>query len=82
MRVGKPKSAPDYTVMQNTIKRLGMWSAFVAAMLMIPLLAMQFTDAVVWTPFDFTVAGALLFSAGFVYVLATGNPRPLKYKAP
>lgn len=67
--------------MRHTIKRLSMWSAFVAALLMIPLVAMRFTDDVTWTPFDFTVAGALLFSAGFVYVMATNNSRKLKHKA-
>ncbi len=37
--------------------------------LMIPLLAMQFTDEVVWDVSDFAVAGALLFSAGLAYEL-------------
>lgn len=67
--------------MQYTIKRLGVWSAFVAALLMIPLLAMRFTDGVVWTPFDFALAGALLFGAGIVYAMATGNSRRLRHKA-
>lgn len=32
---------------------------------MIPLIAMQFTSEVVWTPMDFVVAGVLLLSLGF-----------------
>lgn len=68
-------------MMQYTIKRLAAWSAFVAALLMIPLVAMRFTGGVEWTPFDFALAAALLFSAGLVYVLATGNSRKLRHKA-
>lgn len=36
----------------------------VAFILIIPLAAMQFTDEVNWTPFDFAVAGALLLATG------------------
>ena len=32
---------------------------------MIPLITMQFTSEVVWTPMDFVVASVLLLSAGF-----------------
>lgn len=38
-------------------------------LLMVPLVAMQFTDEVNWGPGDFIVMGFLLFSAGFSYVL-------------
>jgi hypothetical protein len=37
--------------------------------LLLPLLAMQFTDEVVWDLTDFAVAGALLFGAGLAYEL-------------
>ncbi|ASS48847.1 MAG: hypothetical protein A3D31_06100 [Candidatus Fluviicola riflensis] len=40
-------------------------------LLMIPFLAMQFTDEVEWGPGDFIVMGILLFSAGFSFVLIT-----------
>lgn len=45
--------------------------------LLVPLVAMQFSDEVVWTLSDFVVAGVLLFTAGRAYQLvarrATGN---------
>lgn len=36
------------------------------AVLLIPLIAMQFTNEVQWTFFDFVVAGILLFGTGFM----------------
>lgn len=45
-------------------RRIG-WSA-VALLLAAPLVAMQFTDEVNWTLFDFLVAGTLLIGAGVV----------------
>jgi hypothetical protein len=37
-------------------------------LLLIPLIAMQFTSEIVWTPMDFVVAGVLLLCAGFALV--------------
>ncbi|MCF8262241.1 MAG: hypothetical protein K9J12_15820 [Melioribacteraceae bacterium] len=51
--------------------RLKIWYvAFVtAAILMAPLIAMQFTNEVNWSVFDFIVMGILLFGTGITYVL-------------
>ncbi len=38
-----------------------------ACILMVPLVAMQFTEEVVWSPFDFAVAGALLVGTALAY---------------
>jgi hypothetical protein len=40
-----------------------------AFILLLPLVAMQFSDEVVWNLADFAVAGALLFGAGLTYQL-------------
>ncbi len=45
-------------------KRLGGLVLAVALLLLVPLIAMQFTDEVRWSPFDFLVAGVLLLGAG------------------
>ncbi len=37
----------------------------VTVLLLIPLIAMQFSDEVKWSVFDFVVAGVLLLSAAF-----------------
>lgn len=55
--------------------RLLAWGS-AAALLLLPLLAMQFTDEVDWDLADFLVAGALLGGVGLTYELAarmTGN---------
>jgi len=45
------------------------WSA-AAILLLIPWIAMRFTDEVVWTAFDFFVMGALLAGVGLAFELA------------
>ena len=55
--------------------RIAGWSA-ATLLLLLPLVAMQFTDEVVWDVADFAVAGALLVGAGVTLELAarrTGN---------
>jgi len=46
-----------------------------AAILLVPLVAMQFTSEVNWTGSDFIVAGALLGGAGMLLELATSKLR-------
>jgi hypothetical protein len=48
--------------------------------LMIPLVAMQFTDEVKWSPVDFIIMGALIFSTGMGFILITRSSPNAAYK--
>jgi hypothetical protein len=51
-----------------------------ALMLLAPLLAMQLTGEVAWSPADFAVAGALLMGTGLAYQVATRMARDAAYR--
>ncbi|MDX1950701.1 MAG: hypothetical protein SFY81_00875 [Verrucomicrobiota bacterium] len=53
----------------------------VASILIVPLIAMQFSNEVVWTLTDFIIAGALLLGIGLTYELAARKGGNLKYRA-
>ncbi len=52
-----------------------------AFILLLPLLAMQITDEVVWDLADFVIAGALIFGTGLTYVLAARKAGNIAYRA-
>jgi uncharacterized membrane protein YdcZ (DUF606 family) len=52
-----------------------------AFLLLLPLLAMQITHEVVWTPADFVLAWALLVGTGVAYRLATRKASNTAYRA-
>jgi hypothetical protein len=52
-----------------------------AFILLLPLLAMQITDEVVWDLADFAVAGALLVGTGLMYQLAARNAGNVAHRA-
>jgi hypothetical protein len=58
--------------------RTALATAFV---LSLPLLAMQFSDEVVWDVADFAVACVLLFGAGLTYELIAGKAGTFAYRA-
>jgi hypothetical protein len=49
-------------------------------LLLVPLVAMQFSDEVVWGPFDFLIAGALLFGTGVSFELLRRKTRSMAYR--
>ena len=61
-------------------KRLLIIAGIVGLLLMIPLVAMQFTSDVNWSGFDFTIMGTLLLSAGLLIELVARKVRNLDYK--
>ena len=50
----------------------------VAILLLIPLIAMQFTAEVNWTPYDFVVAGFLLIGTGLIFDLVIRKIKNIK----
>jgi hypothetical protein len=49
--------------------------------LLVPLVAMQFTDEVDWSVIDFSIVGALLFGTGVSYILITRYMTNVVFKA-
>ncbi len=49
-------------------------------LLLVPLVAMQFTSEVSWGPGDFLAAAALLFSAGMAYAVLSRHVRTPKQR--
>lgn len=54
----------------KSILRLFLITAFI---LLIPLIAMQFTSEVMWTLSDFVIAGVLIMGTGLVYEFASAR---------
>ena len=61
-------------------KRLKFILLFITFLLFIPLIAMQFTNEVDWTLFDFVVAGILLFGTGLIFNLGVRKIKNIKYR--
>ena len=59
--------------------RIAGWGA-AAILLLIPLVAMQFTDEVAWGVEDFAAIGALLVGVGATYELAVRKTRKTAYR--
>ena len=67
--------------MTDSISRNIIITAIIASIiLLIPLLAMQFTDEIVWSVFDFTAAWTLLFCAGLAYTLISRKMKNKSYR--
>jgi hypothetical protein len=70
------------TRINSTAYRSAIGVALAAAfILLLPLLAMQITDEVVWDLADFAVAGALLVGTGLMYALAARKAGHIAYRA-
>ncbi|MGY5851367.1 hypothetical protein [Salegentibacter sp. F14] len=60
------------------IQRLFLIVGLVALLLLIPLIAMQFSQEVVWSPFDFFIAAVLLLGTGLAIDLVLRKVKILK----
>ena len=70
----KPKT--NDLIMQNRI--FGWIALATAAILMIPLIAMQFSSDVDWRLNDFVIMGILIFGTGSLFVLTARRARSVK----
>jgi len=61
-------------------KRLKIILMAVPILLLIPFIAMQFTDEVVWTSLDFVIMGILLLSTGLLCELVLRKVTKIKYR--
>jgi phosphatidylserine synthase len=52
----------------------------VSVILLIPAIAMQFTDEVRWAPFDFLAAALLLTSAGLIFAYFSNQTNNVRHK--
>jgi hypothetical protein len=65
-------------VIQN--KRFKVILLIIALFLLVPLIAMQFTDELKWTLSDFVAAGVLLLCTGIMCELIIRKVKKLKYR--
>lgn len=70
----------EFKVKQTVTKNIILVVLATALILLVPLLAMQFTNEVAWSLFDFAVAGALLLGTGLMYVISTGKMSNTRYR--
>ena len=61
-------------------QRLNAILIIVVAMLLVPLIAMQFTNEVNWSLIDFCIAGVLLFGTGFLIEFVSRIIKTSKYR--
>jgi hypothetical protein len=67
---------------QISLSQSVLWVALVTAVILfIPLIAMQFTNEVNWSPGDFVIMGILVFTTGFSYVLLIRSSSNIIYRA-
>jgi len=72
------KTKSKNITMQN---RVFIWIALATGfILMVPLVAMQFTNEVNWTLLDFATMGALLFGTGLMFVLAARKVKKIEHR--
>lgn len=82
--VGAPDSLESKTLrrIRRSIRRqMGYVALTTAGVLLVPLVAMVFTDEVKWTLFDFLLMGGLLSGTGVVFVLVSRTLDAVAFRA-
>lgn len=68
-------------VLQHPVRwRLALWGG-IAGLLLLPWVAMQFTDEMRWDAFDFAAAAVLLVGGGLAFEVAVRVTRRTSYRA-
>lgn len=87
-RTDDPRTGPDPSTVEDAMKkddspfRLAARPLLAAAaVLAVPLVAMQFTDEVVWTLSDFVIMGALVVGTGVLFELALAKTESTAFRA-
>jgi hypothetical protein len=75
------EKAEDGGGRRGSRRRIAVWAAVVALLLLIPLIAMQFSDEWDWGLFDFVFAGTLLFGSALAYELVARQGGTTAYRA-
>jgi hypothetical protein len=76
--IARHSTAQETMKISKSAVRVALATAFI---LLLPLVAMQFTDEVDWGVFDFVFAGVLLGGTGLLLELAVRKPRKIAYRA-
>jgi hypothetical protein len=76
-----PGKSENGAVRRESDRRIAAWAAVVAFILLIPLVAMQFSDEWNWNLFDFAFAGTLLFGAALAYEWVAKKGGTTAYRA-
>jgi hypothetical protein len=66
--------------MMSSKKKLARIALITASILLLPLVAMQFSDEVTWGGADFVVAGVLLFASGLAFEWVAGKSAHFAYR--
>jgi len=67
-------------VLQSNKKRLAVWALVIVTLLMIPLVAMQFTNEVNWDVSDFAIMGSVLLAIALIYELVARRSEKTVYR--
>lgn len=70
----------EIKVQQSVSRQITFVLLGAALILLVPLVAMQFTNEVAWSVFDFVVAGVLLVGTGLIYVVSARTVRNAQYR--
>jgi hypothetical protein len=80
--IARSSTSKEVMKMSRTVYRSAVRVALVTTVvLLVPLVAMQFTEEVKWSLFDFAFAAALLGGTGFLLELGVRKPSSITYRA-